>query len=105
MTASGLSMTDGGQHAAGISREFYKVVGDRDFPPAAAEAQFLKMLEADGVQLFREHRLGSVAKEGNRITQIEMKNGNRFRGKMSIDATYEGDLLAKAGVSFTVGRE
>src|SRR5205807_2674748 len=73
--------------------------------PAAAEAQFLRMLEADGVRLFREHRLKSVAKEANRITQLEMENGNRFRGRMFIDATYEGDLLAKAGVSFTVGRE
>src|SRR5437764_20258 len=54
MTASGLSKTDGGKHAAGISREFYKVVGERDFPPAAAEAEFLRMLEADGVRLFRE---------------------------------------------------
>jgi hypothetical protein len=34
-----------------------------------------------------------------------MESGRRFRAKMFIDATYEGDLLAKAGVSFTVGRE
>ena len=105
MTASGLSKTDGGKHAAGISSEFYKVLGPRDFPPAAAEAQFLKMLEADGVRLFREHRLKRVEKSGDRITLIEMENGNRFRAKMFIDATYEGDLLAMAGVSFTVGRE
>jgi hypothetical protein len=105
MTSSGLSKTDGGQHAAGISREFYKVVGPRDFPPAAAETQFLKMLEADGVRLFREHRLKRVEKSGDRITLVEMENGNRFRAKMFIDATYEGDLLAMAGVSYTVGRE
>jgi FAD dependent oxidoreductase len=105
MTASGLSKTDGGKHAGGISREFYKVVGDRDFSPAAAEAQFLHMLEADGVRLFREHRLKAVAKKANRITEIETENGNRFRARVFIDATYEGDLLAKAGVSFTVGRE
>ncbi|HKD37734.1 MAG TPA: FAD-dependent oxidoreductase [Pirellulales bacterium] len=105
MTASGLSKTDGGKYAGGISREFYKAVGNRDFPPAAAEAQFLKMLKADGVQLFTEHRLKSVAKSGNRITEIEIENGNRFQAKVFIDATYEGDLLAKAGVSYTVGRE
>jgi hypothetical protein len=34
-----------------------------------------------------------------------MDNGNVFRAKMFIDSTYEGDLMAKAGVSFTVGRE
>ena len=105
MTSSGLSKTDGGKSAAGISREFYKVVGPRDFPPAAAEVQFLKMLEADGVRLFREHRLKRVEKNGDRIALIEMENGNRFRAKMFIDATYEGDLQAMAGVSYTVGRE
>ncbi len=105
MTASGLSKTDGGKHAAGISSEFYKVLGPRDFPPAAAEAQFVRMIEADGVRLFREHRLKRVEKGGDRITLVEMENGNRFRAKLFIDATYEGDLLAMAGVSFTVGRE
>jgi hypothetical protein len=105
MTASGLSKTDGGKYAGGISREFYKVVGDRDFPPAAAETQFLKMLNVDGIELFTEHRLKSVAKHGNRIAEIEIENGNRFRGRMFIDATYEGDLLAKAGVSYAIGRE
>jgi hypothetical protein len=105
MTVSGLSTTDGGKYAGGISREFYKAVGDRDFSPATAEAQLLKMLKSEGVELFNEHRLKSVSKSGNRITEIEIENGNRFRGRMFIDATYEGDLLAKAGVSFTVGRE
>ena len=105
MTTSGLSKTDGGKHAGGIAREFYRAVGKRDFAPAAAEAQFLRMLVTAGVRLDREQRLRSVAKSGNRITRIDMENGNRFRARMFIDATYEGDLLAKAGVSFTVGRE
>src|SRR5262249_33797955 len=34
-----------------------------------------------------------------------MESGNSYRGKMFLDATYEGDLMAKAGVSYTVGRE
>jgi uncharacterized protein YlzI (FlbEa/FlbD family) len=46
-----------------------------------------------------------VVKEGNRITAIVMESGRTFSGKMFMDATYEGDLLASAGVSFTVGRE
>lgn len=49
-----------------------------------------------------------VTTRGNnpkRITEIRMESGRRFRAKMFIDATYEGDLLAKAGVSYTVGRE
>ncbi|RRJ97096.1 FAD-dependent oxidoreductase [Opitutaceae bacterium TAV4] len=52
---------------------------------------------------------GSVAKgvikEGNRITAIIMESGRRFDGRMFMDATYEGDLMASAGVSFTIGRE
>ncbi len=105
MTAGGLSKTDGGKFAGGISREFYKVVGDRDFPPAAAEAQFLKMLAANGVKLYLEHRLSGVLKSDNRIARLDAENGNRFVAKVYIDATYEGDLLAKAGVAYTVGRE
>jgi hypothetical protein len=46
-----------------------------------------------------------VAKRGNRIERIRMESGREFRGRMFIDATYEGDLLALAGVSHTVGRE
>jgi hypothetical protein len=105
MTSSGLSKTDGGRHAAGISREFYKVVGDANFKPAAAEAQFRHMLDTAGVPLRLVERIKSVVKTGARITQIEMESGNRFQAKMFVDATYEGDLMAGAKVSYTVGRE
>src|SRR5438093_2347583 len=37
--------------------------------------------------------------------EITMENGKSFRARMFIDATYEGDLMAKAGVRYTVGRE
>jgi hypothetical protein len=46
-----------------------------------------------------------VQKEGARVVAIRMESGRIFRGRMFIDATYEGDLMAKAGVSYTVGRE
>ena len=105
MTASGLSKTDGGKHAAGIATEFYKAVGQSDFRPAAAEAEFRRMLAAEGVRLHLEERLTGAAQTANRITQIEMESGNRFRAKMFIDCTYEGDLMAAAHVSYTIGRE
>jgi lysophospholipase L1-like esterase len=105
MTSSGLSATDGGRTAAGMSVEFYKVVGKSGFKPAAAEAQFKAMLEKAGVKVFYEHRLASVSKEGPTITQIAMENGNVFKAKMFIDCTYEGDLMAMAKVSYAVGRE
>jgi hypothetical protein len=46
-----------------------------------------------------------VKKDGAKITEIIMESGKRFSGKMFIDATYEGDLMAKAGVKYHVGRE
>ena len=46
-----------------------------------------------------------VRKEGTRIRAVTMESGKEFVGRMFIDATYEGDLMAKAGVSYTVGRE
>jgi flavin-dependent dehydrogenase len=46
-----------------------------------------------------------VVKDGTRITKIIMESGREFTGRMFIDATYEGDLMAKAGVSYAVGRE
>jgi hypothetical protein len=46
-----------------------------------------------------------VTMEGKRIAAITTLSGKTFRGKMFIDATYVGDLMAAAGVSYTVGRE
>jgi len=105
LTSGGLSATDGGKSAGGISLEFYKAVGRAGFHPAAAEAQFRKMLTEAQVTTFLEHRLIQAKTEAGRIVEIKMENGNRFRAKIFIDATYEGDLLAVAGVSYHVGRE
>ena len=44
-------------------------------------------------------------KDGTRIESIRIENGNTVRAKMFIDATYKGDLMAAAGVSYHVGRE
>ena len=107
LTSGGLSATDGGGKdvAGGIAREFYDRVGQAGFRPSVAEAAFRDMLRQAEVPIFTEHRLKSVKKSGNRITEIEVENGNVFRAKVFIDGTYEGDLMAKAGVSYTVGRE
>lgn len=47
----------------------------------------------------------AVLVKGGRIQYIKMESGKIYHGKMFIDATYEGDLLALAGVNYTVGRE
>src|SRR5439155_8966413 len=46
-----------------------------------------------------------VRKDAARIDAIVMESGQTYRGRMFIDATYEGDLMAKAGVTYHVGRE
>ncbi len=53
----------------------------------------------------RLDRKSGVKKDGARITSITMESGRTFAGKMFIDATYEGDLMAATGVKYHVGRE
>ncbi len=50
-------------------------------------------------------RVRGVTLEGKRIVTLKTDSGHTYRGRIFIDATYEGDLLAGAGVSYTVGRE
>jgi len=80
------------------------------FEPHAASEIYDSMLAAvkDKVTVVFSERLDlkkGVVKNGTRITKIVMESGREFAGKMFIDATYEGDLMAKAGVSYHVGRE
>jgi hypothetical protein len=106
LTSGGLSATDGGSAAGGVAREFYTRVGTlAGFKPAKAEQTYREMLKEAGVPVFTEHRLVGVGKEGARLTELRCENGRVIRAKMFIDATYEGDLFAAAGVSFHLGRE
>ena len=108
MTSGGLSATDAGNAKAigGMALEFYHRIGKlRGFRPSEAEATFRAMLKDAGVPIYFEHRLKDVTKNGNRITTLHAENGNSFKAKVFVDASYEGDLLAAAGVAFTVGRE
>ncbi len=63
------------------------------------------MLKEAGVAVYFERRLKDVTKDGARITLMRAENGDSFQASVFVDATYEGDLLAAAGVSYTVGRE
>lgn len=105
MTSSGLSATDGGEIAGGIALEFYAVVGKKGFHPAEAEAEFRKLLSDAKVALYTENRLVEVKSDKGKITGIKMENGNSFKARVFIDASYEGDLMALAGISFHFGRE
>ncbi len=80
------------------------------FEPHVAEQILRDFLQEYKVPVVLGERLDrapgkGVMKDGRRITAIVMESGRRFAGKMFLDATYEGDLTAAAGVTFTVGRE
>ena len=80
------------------------------FEPHVATKIYDDMLrEAGGrITVVKGERLNlatGVVKEGTRIVRLVMESGRAFAGRMFIDASYEGDLLAKAGVSYHVGRE
>ena len=66
------------------------------------------MVAEHGIPVFRDEwldRAHGVEKDGTRVVAIRTLGGKTYRGRMFIDATYEGDLMAAAGVSYTVGRE
>ncbi len=78
------------------------------FEPSVAEQIYRDMLQEAQVPVVFRERLDlkqGVQKSGARISRIRMESGKTFAGRMFIDATYEGDLMAKAGVKYTVGRE
>jgi hypothetical protein len=132
LTTGGLGATDIGNKGAigGMSREFYQRIkkyyqqeqvwihsarpkdnGEDTqwtFEPGVATKTFSGMIQEAGVPVITGERLdlkNGVRKDGARITEIVMESGARFAGAVFIDATYEGDLMAKAGVSYHVGRE
>lgn len=77
------------------------------FEPKVAERIFDQMVEEAGVQLVygRLDLEDGADMNGQHITAISLEDGRKVAGKMFIDASYEGDLLPAAGVTYTVGRE
>jgi hypothetical protein len=79
------------------------------FEPSAALKIFHQMLgQENNIKVAYNQRLNrqnGVAKTNGTITSIAMESGEVYKGKVFIDATYEGDLMAAAGVSYRVGRE
>jgi len=78
------------------------------FEPHAAERVFEDLVAAHKVPVERGQRLDrakGVTKDGTRVVEIRTEAGKAYRGRVFIDATYEGDLMAAAGVAYAVGRE
>lgn len=74
------------------------------FEPHVAMRVTMQMLDEAEVTVLTECSLTSVAKDGPRITSLVTKNGT-FTASVFVDGTYEGDLMAAAGVDWTIGRE
>lgn len=130
MTSGGLSAVDIGdpRSVGGLAREYFtrlvarygkQLQWDQPFrskggpatggaysiEPHIAERVFDEMVREAGVVVLREARLQSVTKTGKRIVALHTDDGRIVRAKMFLDTTYEGDLMAAAGVSCTLMRE
>jgi len=78
------------------------------FEPHVAEEVFQRMLQDAGVEFHANQwldRQSGVEKSGSRVVAIRMLSGRTYRARVFMDATYEGDLMAAAGVAYHVGRE
>ena len=122
LTSGGLGQTDIGNKYAvtGIARNFYRRLGHHygkleawKFEPHVAEDVFREYISEAGVDVLFDFRLAGVTMRKNRIKAVELENSsapeaatNRtIAASYFIDCSYEGDLMAKAGVSYIVGRE
>lgn len=114
MTASGLGATDIGAKEAvgGIAKEFYETIGKQynqeilqSFEPKIAKRVFQSWIDEYELEIYYEQHLECVEMNNGKITKVTMEDGTVYSGKVFIDSTYEGDLFAKAGVSYHVGRE
>ena len=79
------------------------------FEPHAAEQVFEDFAKENNLTIYRNEWLDrstkGIVKESGSIRSFRTLNGKIYQGKMFIDATYEGDLMALAGVKYHVGRE
>jgi len=108
MTSGGLTASDLGKQESigGLALDFYTRLGKNSgFSPSAAESLYVTLLKEAGVTVLLGRCLESVVMKDNRIVAAIMETGETIRASVFIDATYEGDLLAAANVSYRVGRE
>jgi hypothetical protein len=122
LSSGGLGYTDIGNKYAitGLARDFYRKMGKHYgkfeqwiFEPHVAEEIFNDYVRVARVRILRQYRIISAEKANGFITEIVLENDvdpspsskKIISATMFIDCSYEGDLMAKAGVSYTVGRE
>ncbi len=108
MTSGGLTASDLGKKESigGLALEFYSRLGRKsNFRPSEAESLYRKMLEEAGVRVVLTRPLDAADVTDGHITAIRLLTGETAQAEVFVDATYEGDLLAAANVSYRVGRE
>ncbi len=122
LSSGGLGQTDIGNKYAitGVARDFYRRIGQHygkfeqwTFEPHVALNLFKEYIDKAQVEVLYDYRLSSVDKQKGVIREIvvensvypEPKTNRTIRAKVYLDCTYEGDLMAKSGVSYMVGRE
>jgi ribulose 1,5-bisphosphate synthetase/thiazole synthase len=122
LTTGGLGATDIGNKFAitGLARDFYRRLGTYYgkfeqwvFEPHVADKVYIDMIKEAKLNIVKNHRLIGVKKQNGNISEItvevsdhpQQSTNKTVRAKMFIDCTYEGDLMAKSGVSYTYGRE
>ena len=122
LTTGGLGQTDiGNKYAvAGLSLDFYRRIGQHygkfeqwTFEPHVAKELFEQYIKEANIKVVYNYRLQSVSTEKGAIKAITIENSIKpnqstnqiIKAKVFIDCTYEGDLMAKSGVSYFTGRE
>ncbi len=122
MTSGGLGQTDIGNKYAitGLARDFYRKIGQHynkfekwTFEPHVAKDILQGYLDKQKIKVTYAYRIISANKQRGTITSIVLEQSSNpdektnkiINAKMFIDCTYEGDLMAAAGVSYAVGRE
>lgn len=119
LSASGLGSTDIGNKYAvtGMARDFYRRLGQYygkleswTFEPGVAEDLFDEYVAEADVPVRKGYRLRDIEKTGTTITALTVEEPRtgalaKIHAQQFIDASYVGDLMAAAGVSYTVGRE
>jgi hypothetical protein len=97
-----MKSSQGGNNESGSTRAMWL------FEPHVAERIFDEFIAENQIPVHRNEwldRESGLVKDGSRIVSFSTLSGKTYRGKIFIDATYEGDLMAAAGVSYHVGRE
>jgi hypothetical protein len=121
LSSGGLGYTDIGNKYAvtGLGLDFYRRIGKHYnrfegwiFEPHVAEDVFMQYIKAVKAEVLYEHRIRTAQKENGVITNITLESSTNaekplvtIKAKVFIDCSYEGDLMARAGVSYFVGRE